>query len=278
MRIGMDRLCHSATHLANIFRFTCIGKHPRRVEVGATLVGFRIRQLLYMVLRRPLTSANLLGTRMHFAHPSNFYFLGTEIFVDESYRGNRSIPTTILDCGSNIGMSILYFKSIWPGAHITGVEAAPDTFEILQKNVKNLPDVVVLNRAVSDRHGTIPFYSSISGSATASVNAGRGGGSATLVEAIPMSELVTGPVDLLKIDIEGAESDAFAELESSGKMGLIREMFIEYHHHMNGEANGLTPFLDRLGRCGFDYVLSAESPEEFDGFQDVRIWAKRIQN
>lgn len=128
-----------------------------------------------MMVRRPLRSASLLGTRVHFAQPSNLYFLSTEIFIRESYSGCMTPPATILDCGSNIGLSILYFKSVWLQARSTGVEAAPDTFPVLQQNTQGLADVVVLNRAVSDSRGTIPFYSAVAHSGTASTNPLRGG-------------------------------------------------------------------------------------------------------
>jgi hypothetical protein len=80
----------------------------------------------------------------------------------------------------------------------------------------------------------------------------------------------------LKIDVEGSEIVAFAELEASGKMALIRRMFIEYHHHLPNETNRLSTFLDRLERSGFDYELAASMPRGSGDFQDVLIRAKRI--
>jgi FkbM family methyltransferase len=272
----LTRPLESFRHITEILRFAVAGEHPRSVEIAATLLSFRVRQLLSMAIGHQAHSARILGTLMHFSHPSNFYFLGREIFVDGAYKGACTTPRRILDCGSNIGMSILYFKSLWPEAEITGVEAAPDTFAVLQQNVAALPGVTVLNRAVCDRPGTMSFYSNTAHSETASLIAARGGGRETVVEATPLSELITGPIDLLKIDIEGAENAAFAELEASGKFQLIGEMFIEYHHHLPGEENGLAAFLARLTRCGFDFVVRADTPENFEGFQDVSIWAKRI--
>lgn len=215
---------------------------------------------------------------MHFTDAGAFQFLMGELFIDGSYGRSQEIPATILDLGSNIGMSILFFKSLWPDSKIIGVEASPDTFALLERNVKGLRDVSVLNAAVCDRDGTMAFYPSSPNSLTGSVNAIRSGGEATLVRSIPLSDLVSGPIDLLKMDIEGSETAALSELESSGKMHLIREMFLEYHYHLPGETDSLTQFLDRLTRCGFDYELGATLPEVFDDCHDIFIWAKRIQN
>lgn len=96
-----------------------------------------------------------------------------------------------------------------------------------------------------------------------------------MVESIPMSSLIDGPIDLLKIDIEGSETAAFVELEASGKMRLIREMFIEFHYNLPAEANNLTQFLDRLSRCGFEYELGSILPDRFGDCHDMFIWAKR---
>ena len=272
-----SHIYESAIHLTQVLRFAIKGNHPKRPAIAA-FVRFWLLLTLCRMLKRPLRSFSLLGTELHFSDPDAFLFLLMEIFINESYIGSLAAPATILDCGSNIGMSILFFKSLWANARITGVEASPGTFALLQENVKKLPDVSLLNVAVSDRHGRLPFYSSSPNSLTGSSIALRGKGEATLVEAIPMSDLITGPLDLLKMDIEGSEIAAFSELETSGKMHLIREMFIEYHHHLPGEANSLASFLDRLVRCGFDYEIAAEFPAAYGDFQDVLIWARRTQN
>src|SRR4051812_17376934 len=57
----------------------------------------------------------------------------------------RLQPEVILDIGSNIGASILYFHQRFPAARIIGFEPHPETFAILQKNVAGLESVSVLN-------------------------------------------------------------------------------------------------------------------------------------
>jgi FkbM family methyltransferase len=262
----------------DVLHFAIDGEHPKHAAIAAAFVQFHSRLVISKVLGQPLHSFPLLGTEMHFTDPGAFQFLLGELFIDGSYGGHHETPATILDCGSNIGMSILYFKSLWPDAKIVGVEASPETFALLQQNVKTLSDVSVLNAAVCDRHGTMAFYPSSPNSMTGSFNAIRSGGESVLVETIPMSDLVTGPIDLMKMDIEGAETAAFTELESSGKMHLIREMLIEYHFHLPGETDTLTQFLDRLTRCGFDFELGANMPQVFGECHDMFIWAKRIPN
>src|SRR5882762_11322548 len=64
-------------------------------------------------------------------------------------------PKTILDIGSNIGASIIYFHRQFPDASIFGFEPHPDTFRILQKNVAHLPGVAIFNCGLGATHQRI---------------------------------------------------------------------------------------------------------------------------
>src|SRR5258705_10276569 len=44
----------------------------------------------------------------------------------------------IVDCGANIGCSVLWFNARYPKAHIVAVEPAPDNFELLRANCAGL--------------------------------------------------------------------------------------------------------------------------------------------
>ncbi|PYX06771.1 MAG: hypothetical protein DMG88_17400 [Acidobacteria bacterium] len=257
--------------IAPALSFAVRGSHPKRVAIAAAYLHLRLRLALS---RRPLRRMSLLGTEVHFNDAHSFTFLFSELFFEEIYGGCEQPPATIIDCGSNIGMSILLFKSLWPKSKILGIEASPETFLLLKENVKTLHDVTIVNKAVSGRRGIVPFYSGPN-SLLSSTNALRGGGTEISVEAVPLSDFIDDSIDLLKTDIEGSEIDAFAELEASGKMPLIRQMFIEYHHHLPGEMPGLSSFLGRLERCGFDYELAACLPSRSGSFQDIFIRAKR---
>src|SRR5438309_5716037 len=61
----------------------------------------------------------------------------------------------ILDIGSNIGASILYFHRQFPDAKIFGFEPHPDTFRVLQENVAHLPGVMVFNYGLGATHQAI---------------------------------------------------------------------------------------------------------------------------
>ena len=63
---------------------------------------------------------NLLGYQIKFFTYSQVINLFEEIFIHEVYKfESRNSNPCIIDCGSNIGMSILYFKCLYPYSTIT---------------------------------------------------------------------------------------------------------------------------------------------------------------
>lgn len=271
----VSRVADHGITLFQVMRFAATSRHPRRREIAFAYLLIRLRLGITKKTGKPANHFSLFGTRIHFSDTGTLEYVFREVFIEECYAGCPITPSTVLDCGSNIGMSILYFKSCWPNAKITGVEASPGTFVLLKENVGGLNDVTLINKAVSDKNGTIPFYT-VASLGVSSTNPLRGIGSEVAVEAAPLSDFINGPLDLLKIDIEGAEIAAFNELEASGKFSMIRQMFIEYHHHLPGEDHAFSSFLGRLERCGFDYEIAASMPGRGTEFQDIviRAWHK----
>ncbi|MBS1799895.1 MAG: FkbM family methyltransferase [Acidobacteria bacterium] len=117
----------------------------------------------------------------------------------------------ILDCGSNIGASVLWFASRYPKAHIVAVEPAPDNFDLLRQNCAHL-DVDLRQAGVAAGDGFARLTDPGEGSlAYRTVPAGPESGLATfslatLLGSKPSSKYAPF---LLKLDIEGAEKPLF---------------------------------------------------------------------
>jgi precorrin-6B methylase 2 len=74
-----------------------------------------------------------------------------ELFENQIYKFNSSQKDLlILDCGANIGLSVIYFKRLYPNSKIIAFEADPNIFNVLQENVKsfNFKNVELINKAV----------------------------------------------------------------------------------------------------------------------------------
>jgi hypothetical protein len=74
-------------------------------------------------------STKILQNRIDFVDSVSFLHGYQEIFEEECYSFNASSSYPfIIDCGSNIGLSIIYFKRQYPNARIIGFEPDPMIF------------------------------------------------------------------------------------------------------------------------------------------------------
>jgi len=149
-----------------------------------------------------------------------------EIFVKRQYafRTSSAAPT-IVDCGGNVGISAIWFKLNYPGCRLTVYEADSEIAGILKGNLARAgyADVDVLNHAVWIEDGDIAF-------APTGIDTGKidPHGSRN-VKAVDLASNLPDRVDLLKMDIEGAEFDVIERLQSSGAINKIRNLAVEFH-------------------------------------------------
>ncbi|MFH0846030.1 MAG: FkbM family methyltransferase [Patescibacteria group bacterium] len=125
-----------------------------------------------------------------------------EIFLKGEYDRELGTPKTILDLGSNVGYSILFFKAKYPDAVICGYEANPETFKKLKRNVGHLNNVKIFNKAISDKNGFEKMYLGSSSASSSLVDRFDENFPTAQVECI---ELPKQDFDLIKFDIEGGE-------------------------------------------------------------------------
>ena len=89
-----------------------------------------------------------------------------EIFVEEvySFKAETNMPK-IIDCGANVGLSIIYFKKLYPDAIIIAFEADRDIFNMLSQNLLSLhiSDVEITNKAVWKEDTKLQFLSGFGG-------------------------------------------------------------------------------------------------------------------
>ena len=175
-----------------------------------------------------------------------------EIFVHEEYAVTLENQTpTIIDCGSNIGISILFFKAAYPQSTIIGFEPDAANFSVLQKNItKNtLSNITLINKAVADQDGMLSF------NRVSTLCAKLAQTGTTQVEAVKLSSYITKSVDLLKMDIEGAEVAVLQELHKAKKLRFIKNIIFEFHYSVTNN-NHLGSVLTLLENNGFHYQIA----------------------
>ncbi|MFZ5953311.1 MAG: FkbM family methyltransferase [Candidatus Rifleibacteriota bacterium] len=217
------------------------------------------------------------GCSVDIVDGASFVFQYKDIFVDEIYRFECSKPPLILDCGANIGISVLYFRKLFPEARIIAFEPDLEIFKTLEKNIRaNFAgsDIKLFNSAVWINNGQMSFLSD-----------GADGGKVeasgeSLVNCVRLRDFIeeNGHVDLIKMDIEGAEGAVLADC--SGVLDNVDRLFIEFHSK-DFSNFGLSDVLKILENASFSYYLmpvhSFKSPlntiEKGNGKSQINIFA-----
>lgn len=163
-------------------------------------------------------------------------------------------PRVIVDAGANAGLSTLWFSLQYPQARIVAIEPEPENFRLLQRNVAGRPRIETRQAALWPRRTRLKFVGHADQPWMFSVHERRDGE----VEAVTPDELVRkyGRIDILKLDIEGAEKELFSPARTPwlDRVGLL---IIELHDRM---LPGCSRALYRklVGRS-FDQEIHAES-------------------
>lgn len=197
----------------------------------------------------------LNGKQLQIADSLSFIWQYKEIFADQSYffKSQNQSPF-ILDCGTNIGLSILYFKHIYPTAKVVGFEPDPSIFAIAQANIKQhiLNDVEIRNEAVWVVDETLHFDSE--GADGGSISS-KNSKASIQVKAIKLKTYLAAveKVEMLKMDIEGAEIAVL--LDCKEELSKVDNIFIEYHSTI-GQPQQLGELIEMLQRLGMRYTLN----------------------
>ncbi|MGI6251433.1 MAG: FkbM family methyltransferase [Anaerolineaceae bacterium] len=228
-------------------------------------------------------TAEVLDFKVRYGNYATFIYLLETIFFQQEYGVHLSSePELIIDGGSNIGMSVLFFHQTYPSTRIIAFEPDPRTFQYLRTNItaNGLTDLICLHQlALADKQDAIDFFidPDIEGSLLMSTTETRMPKQKISVRADRLSNFIDEPVDLLKLDIEGSEMQVLTDLKETGKLRMISNMLIEYHHHLHAEEDNLSTLFNLFEAHGFGYQVRGElkSPFKAREFQDLLIFAYR---
>lgn len=232
------------------------------------------------ILNVKMTREKLFGKKIYFSDYQHLKSLFEEIFLEEQYyfKSSKKNPQ-IIDCGSNIGASILYFKLLYPEAKILAFEPDGDTFLLLQQFVKdnNLNDIQIVQKALSDKKGQVDLFTMPDDPSSLSMSIFKDAFEVKhkenvhlKVDATVLSEYINEAVDLLKIDIEGAEYEVLEELDKTKKLSQIRQIIIEGHVFNKSMSLKVVSLLKILEKNNFNFMLS--SPVGLPAKIDIGNW------
>lgn len=234
-----------------IYRIKKIISSPYR-KVG---IGFIEEKKIKHTRNSNIKHVNVKDFRVTYVDDASFILSLEEIFFSEIYKLNfdKTKKIKIIDCGSNIGMSLLYFKINYTNCEIVAFEPDNKNFELLKLNTScwEFNNIQINKAAVWTNNGEINFFTTgnLGGKIDDSKNSING---STIVKTIRLKDLLLEKIDLLKIDIEGAEYDVL--LDCKDNLSLVSNLFIEYHGKFS-EGSKLIEILSILNLNRFDFYI-----------------------
>jgi FkbM family methyltransferase len=140
-------------------------------------------------------------------------------------------PKAIIDAGANVGMASIFFANRYPEAKIIAIEAERSNFDVLEKNVRPYPNIIPIHAALWNKDGEISVgepdpASGANGNWSFVTREGPGAKVRAITMRTLMREAQIQAVDVVKIDIEGAEKEVF---EDGDWINGVRCMMIELH-------------------------------------------------
>ncbi|EMB18188.1 FkbM family methyltransferase [Rhodopirellula europaea] len=139
-----------------------------------------------------------------------------QIFLDLEYKIDVPRPKTLLDAGANIGLASVWFANQFPDADIVAIEPDPSNFRVLKENAAAYRRIrclqvglwhrnAMLERISEDAQPWAYRYQETSKTAQRNLSS---------IESVGLDDVVNrffeGSIDLLKMDIEGAEKEILA--------------------------------------------------------------------
>jgi FkbM family methyltransferase len=211
------------------------------------LTWFNLRYIKNMPENK-INSLQFLGNTLYVNGRIGFIHALKELYLDEIYKIELQPSSYIIDCGANIGLSVIYFKHHYPDAKILAFEPDELNFSLIEKNIKSYRyENVQLRKEAVWIENTYLSFSNEGSMASKIDNAGT-----HKIKASRLKEFLNETVHLLKIDIEGAEYVVMKDIQEN--LHLVENLFLEYHGRFN-QNNELVEMLEIVSKAGFNFYI-----------------------
>ena len=218
-----------------------------KMKIGKTQ-AIKMPNILYPIALRPRTSDLPTFDQV---------FLGLEYNIDFTFQIER-----IIDAGGNIGLAAIYFANKYPNAKIISVEPEKDNFKMCLKNTKNYNNVTSMQKALSNNNDQELYIkdSGLGSWAFTTVSKEDSLPESNKVLTINIDEILNqnnwDSVDIVKIDIEGAEKELF-DSNYEGWIPKTKCIIIELHDRMKKGCS--KTFFKTISQYNFSCELRGEN-------------------
>lgn len=161
------------------------------------------------------------------------------VLVCEEYRHINSINAkTIVDAGANIGCATIWFKHQFPQASIVALEPDPENYRLAVENTRGLQDIKILCAGLWGTRARLRIVNPDAWRYALRVEESIDGP----IQAESVLSIMEGNgwshIDILKMDIEGAEASVLAH-DVDCWIGRVNVLIIELHQDVVPECGRL---------------------------------------
>ncbi len=181
-----------------------------------------------------------------------------EIFIDNIYNIPLHIyPKTIIDAGGNIGLASRFFKHKYPESQVILIEVDQENSKEAEKNLKSYSGLTILNKGLYNTNTYFKINDTFN--ATNSYVVEEATQDDYDIESITIPDIIHEynwqVVDLLKIDIEGAEKALFSS-DYEEWLPKVNVIMIETHDRMVAQCS--ITVMKALDRYDFGLYTTTE--------------------
>jgi len=180
-----------------------------------------------------------------------------EPFETEVVKKLIKIGNNVLDIGANIGyFSLLFAKLVGNNGRVYAFEPEPENFRILKKNleINHYNNTMAIQKAISDKNHTVKLFLNEINTGNHSIYKSSETSAFIDIESIKLddfSDIQNKRIDFIKIDIEGAEIDAFKGmknvLQKNSQVTILSEFNLYLLNKFNKKPREYVKILNDLG-------------------------------
>jgi len=138
----------------------------------------------------------------------------------------------IIDGGSNIGCAAIYFSIRFPNAKILSIEPEDNNYNLLVKNIKPYKNITALQAGIWDKNENLSITNPEVGAAGFMFENNQTSNNKSAIKGMTIASLLESQswddVDIIKLDIEGAEKEVFSASDISW-LKKVKLLIIELH-------------------------------------------------
>jgi FkbM family methyltransferase len=162
----------------------------------------------------------------------------SQVFVIDEYNMEfQKYPRVIVDAGANIGLTSIFYANKYPEARILAIEPESSNYEILKKNIAPYSKITAVHAGLWKDNKDLNVVDPGLGKYGFQTMDHRESGRSDNIESVPgvtidrlMADYELEHIDILKIDIEGAEKEVFENASSwINRVGVVE---VEMHDRL----------------------------------------------